>query len=379
MLQVALMVSIVGRHSGQVNVFERPKAKPRTPASSAARLTESSRGELARLARILHPSRCSAVIRGVDDTLQPLIARGVERDNSLAESSRTLSAPIYNSDGMPFALLDLTSVGVEHSSLTDALLRAIADSSAQAITERWFRIVHLRHWILAAQPANDPGRYSLLAVDRDRQLVGADHTFREILARKGLDLNRHPPLSALFHAMPSVFGRGRHCERSVRLLGADDAEPWFGLITPPDLSDTRLTYGSRVLMHSRPRVDTVVSLSETWTDATESRGLSPGICQRIDEFIEARLETRINITQLASSFGISASHFFKRFRKSFGMTPHAYIMRRRLSLAQDLLAKTDIAMVEIAMRAGFADQSHFSRNFHRFTGLPPREFRLQHS
>jgi AraC family transcriptional regulator len=61
------------------------------------------------------------------------------------------------------------------------------------------------------------------------------------------------------------------------------------------------------------------------------------------------------------------------------MTPQAYIMRRRLCLAQELLAKTDIAMVDIALKAGFADQSHFSRNFHRFTGLPPGVFRMQHS
>jgi transcriptional regulator GlxA family with amidase domain len=61
------------------------------------------------------------------------------------------------------------------------------------------------------------------------------------------------------------------------------------------------------------------------------------------------------------------------------MTPQAYIiMRRRLSLAQDLLAKTDITVADIALKAGFADQSHFSRNFHRFTGLPPRVFRIQH-
>jgi AraC family transcriptional regulator len=41
--------------------------------------------------------------------------------------------------------------------------------------------------------------------------------------------------------------------------------------------------------------------------------------------------------------------------------------------------KTDIAMVDIALKAGFSDQSHFSRNFHRFVGLPPRVFRMQHS
>jgi AraC-like DNA-binding protein len=342
--------------------------------STVAQLFASSQGELARLARILHRSRCLAAIRGADGTVLP----AASGNNGSAETRRTLSSPIYDSYGSPFAFLELKSPDAEHSSLTDTLLRAIVDSSARAISERWFRISHLRHWIVAAQPVDDPHKFILLAVDRARELVGADRASREILEKKGLHWRPHIPLSAFFHSTSLVLDGGRHCERSLRVPGADDGALWFVLVTPPDLSDTRLEYGNRVLQHSRPRMDTLASLSENWLDTRESSGLSPRICQRIDEFIDARLEARIHIAELASSCGISPSHFFRKFRKSFGMTPQAYIMRRRLSLAQDLLAKTDITVADIALKAGFADQSHFSRNFHRFTGLPPRVFRMQY-
>jgi AraC-like DNA-binding protein len=354
-------------------------ASPRTVESTAAKLLASSRAELAQLGRILQQSRCVAIIRGSDGTVLPVVATDITRNNSSTERTPTLSSPIYDSDGSPFAFLQLESDDVGYSSLTDTLLRAIVDSSARAISERWFRISYLRHWIVAAHSVNDPDKYILLAVDRDHHLVGADHACRGMLEQKGLNSTRPLPLSAFFHSAPSVFNGGRHCERSLRLMGADDGAPWTVLITPPDLGDTGLAYGNRVLLHSRPRLDTMTSLGEGGSDTREIGGLSPSVCRRIDEFIDARLEARIGVAKLASSFGISASHFFRKFRHSFGMTPHAYIMRRRLCLAQELLAKTDIAMVDIALKAGFADQSHFSRNFHRFTGLPPRVFRMQHS
>jgi AraC family transcriptional regulator len=54
------------------------------------------------------------------------------------------------------------------------------------------------------------------------------------------------------------------------------------------------------------------------------------------------------------------------------------VMRRRLLRAQELLASTELPLIDIALATGFADQSHFSRRFHQMTGVPPRAFRLQH-
>ncbi len=345
--------------------------------STAAQLVATAGAELSRLARILGQSACLAVIRCLDGTVLPVIAREAPENSSSTLTQHTLSFPIYGADGGPLAFLELTAEA-DHSSLADTLLRATVDSAARAISERWFRISHLRHWIVAAQPGDDPERFILLAVDRDRMIVGADHTSREILEKKGQRWGTRLPLSTFFHSASLVLDDRRHCERSLKLPGADDGARWSVLITPPDPGDTRMNYDDRVLLHSRPRMDTMGSLSGTLRDSRDPGGFPPRVCQRLDEFIDARLETKIGITELASNFGLSTSHFFRKFRKSFGMSPQAYIMRRRLSLAQDLLAKTNITMVDIALKAGFSDQSHFSRNFHRFIGLPPRVFRMQH-
>jgi AraC-like DNA-binding protein len=352
--------------------------RPEPGRKTAAHLFASSRVELSLLASILHQSSCVAVIRAIDRTLPPMIPRAVTGNGALESARRTLSSPIYDSDGTQLACLELQTDDAGDATTTDTLLRSIANSAARAISERLFRIFYLRHWILAAQPIGAPDKSVLLALDRNKQVVGADRASRTILEQTALDSQRRVALSALFHSTRSIFHGGRHCERSLRLLGVNDDAPWFALITPPHLSDTRMAYGNRVLLHTQPRVDTLTSLSAAGIDAEEFGGLSPHVCQRIDELIDARLEARINIAKLAANFGISASHFFRRFRKSFGMPPHAYIMRRRLSLAQDLLAETDISLTEIALKTGFADQSHFSRNFHRFTGVAPRAFRMQY-
>ena len=342
-------------------------------------LSASCRGELARLASILRDAPCTACIRRIDGTVFPAIASDCSGSGRSPEEQHTLSAPIYDPEGSPLAFLELAPDGGDDSLPMQRLLRAIVECSARAMTERWFRILHLRDWIIAALRADDPDRFALLAVDREGKVVGADRGSRQILRAGGLDFKPGLALSAFFRSPTAGLFGGQHCERPMRLAATDGGAPWFVLITPPDLSDSQLEYNNRVLLHSRPRMETIASLGESWPDTKEPGGLPPRVRRRIDECIDAQLESRVDITELAASLGFSASHFFRMFRKSFGMTPHSYVMRRRLSLAQELLTNTDLGLAEIALKAGFSDQSHFCRSFHRFTGLPPRAFRLQHT
>src|ERR1700691_2367557 len=66
----------------------------------------------------------------------------------------------------------------------------------------------------------------------------------------------------------------------------------------------------------------------------------------------------------------------RSFRSSVGLAPHAYVMRRRILRAQELLASTELPLADIAIATGFADQSHFCRRFRDMTGVPPRTFRF---
>jgi AraC family transcriptional regulator len=74
---------------------------------------------------------------------------------------------------------------------------------------------------------------------------------------------------------------------------------------------------------------------------------------------------------------MSTSYFFRAFKGSFGVPPHAYIIQRRMERAELLLSGTDEPLGQIAIACGLADQAHFTRLFRRAAGVPPGVGRRQ--
>ena len=354
------------------------RGAPEKLTLTTAQFLASAREEFAWLANTLGTLCCSALIRSSVGEVLAWVLADAGTDGSASNEQPMLSAPIYDIQGHPLASLELWAKGVANSDLAQKLLTAIARSLSESITERWFRICHLRHTIIAAQQSGDPERRLLLAVDQRLQIVGADRRARLLLQSKNLHLRSPLILSALFRFCPDELPRGRGYERAITLLAADDGTPWLALATSPDLSASQLGYSNRVLLHSRPRLGLMPSISGDASAHERASGLPKTALRRIDAFVDARLDSRISVADIATSVGLSTSRFFRVFRKSFGLTPHAYVMRRRLVLAEELLRKTDLGLAEIALRAGFSDQSHFSRCFRRSTGVPPQRFRRQH-
>jgi len=91
--------------------------------------------------------------------------------------------------------------------------------------------------------------------------------------------------------------------------------------------------------------------------------------------IDAGLESRTEITQLAAHVKLSHSHFSRAFKVLFGRTPKRFILERRIERALDLMLATDNRLCDIALACGFADQAHFSRVFRRVIGLAPNAWR----
>jgi AraC-like DNA-binding protein len=359
------------------NPLQAVRGAPEKLTLSTAQFLASAREEFAWLANTLGTLSCSALIRSSVGEVLAWVLADAGTDGSASNEQPMLSAPIYDIQGHPLASLELWAKGVANSDLAQKLLASIARSLSESITERWFRICHLRHTIIAAQQSGDPERRLLLAVDQRFQIVGADRWARLLLQSKNLHLRSPLILSALFRFCPDELPRGRGYERAITLLAADDGTPWLALATSPDLSASQLGYSNRVLLHSRPRLGLMPSLGDA-SGHGGAGGLARTALRRIDAFVDARLDSRISVADIATSVGLSTSRFFRVFRKSFGVTPHAYVMRRRLVLAEELLRKTDMGVAEIALRAGFSDQSHFSRCFRRSTGVPPQRFRRQH-
>lgn len=93
------------------------------------------------------------------------------------------------------------------------------------------------------------------------------------------------------------------------------------------------------------------------------------------QYLEANYSRNPSLKELAELSPFSASHFLRTFRASVGLTPHAYITQLRIERAAALL-RTGIPPVEVAVRTGFVDQSHLTRQFKRIFGITPGQYAL---
>ncbi len=106
-------------------------------------------------------------------------------------------------------------------------------------------------------------------------------------------------------------------------------------------------------------------------------GLSPVKLRNVRARIEASLDDPPTLSDLASEAGLSPSHFAREFRRTTGLPPHSYVLRRQLDRATTLLADRDIAVADVAAASGFAHASHLARHLRRRTGLPSDAFRTR--
>lgn len=104
-------------------------------------------------------------------------------------------------------------------------------------------------------------------------------------------------------------------------------------------------------------------------------GLPPHLLRRAQDFMNAHLATDLTLEEVARQVGVSPRHFARAFRQSVGLPPHQWLLRRRIDRARELLASGDSPLAEVAVRCGFADQSHFTSTFRRATGTTPGRYR----
>lgn len=91
------------------------------------------------------------------------------------------------------------------------------------------------------------------------------------------------------------------------------------------------------------------------------------------DYIEDNLAESLSLADIAEASGYSRFHFLRVFKLRTGQTPHAYLMRRRVERAQQLLRRGD-PIADAAYGAGFTDQAHLSRRFKQLVGVTPGEF-----
>ncbi len=96
------------------------------------------------------------------------------------------------------------------------------------------------------------------------------------------------------------------------------------------------------------------------------------------KYIDTNFTSTISMSEMAEVAGLSATHFNQRFKSILQMSPSAYVLSRRVQLAQKLLVETDKSIGDVGAEAGFYDQSHFTKRFKRIVGLTPNAYRAQY-
>jgi AraC-like DNA-binding protein len=96
---------------------------------------------------------------------------------------------------------------------------------------------------------------------------------------------------------------------------------------------------------------------------------------RARDLADARFAEPLSVAELARAAGLSQAHFSREFKRSFGESPHQYLITRRLERAADLLRVTDWPVADICFAVGAASLGSFTTSFSRVYGCPPTDYR----
>jgi AraC-like DNA-binding protein len=96
---------------------------------------------------------------------------------------------------------------------------------------------------------------------------------------------------------------------------------------------------------------------------------------RARDLVDARYSERVDVADMARAASLSQAHFSRAFRRTFGESPHHYLLTRRLERAAALLRMTDWTVGEICVEVGLSSVGSFTTSFRRAYGQTPTEYR----
>ncbi len=108
-----------------------------------------------------------------------------------------------------------------------------------------------------------------------------------------------------------------------------------------------------------------------WAIPTIRGGLAPVVLKRVKEYIGEHFVQPLLLSDLAEQAGLSEFHFARMFKQSTGLAPHQFVLKVRLSRAEQLLKYSMMPLIHIALECGFSSASHFSNCFKAAYGVTP--------
>jgi AraC-like DNA-binding protein len=161
------------------------------------------------------------------------------------------------------------------------------------------------------------------------------------------------------------------------------AEPKASLsILEEILEDVR-----RALKHDRSAAQAGIARLSAMLDGKEAAsaapaysrgGMAPWQKRRVEAYLAQHFSESVRIETLARMVSLSASHFCRAFKQSFGRTPHSHLTGLRIERAKEMMLSAAEPLSQIALACGLADQAHLSKVFRRCVGQTPAAWRRLH-
>jgi len=213
--------------------------------------------------------------------------------------------------------------------------------------------------------------------------------YREKIA--GRFFERAP--AALVYYPPDVshgeehFTNGRHFLVEVDFKSLESVRDYGAALNEPVLLDTNssLWLAQRMYKEFRDRdkfsrialesISTELLIAASRKENCKTERNPPPWFGRVKEFLRENFSEPPGLNELANAVEVHPTHLARVFRQFERCTVGDYIREVRIDYARRRLLGSKEALVEIALAAGFADQTHFTRSFKRVTGMTPTEFR----
>jgi len=97
--------------------------------------------------------------------------------------------------------------------------------------------------------------------------------------------------------------------------------------------------------------------------------------RKVREYVHAHIAGRVRVLDLSAVVNLSEAHFSRSFKRTFGLSPHAFVLRCRTELAARLMLESTESLTNIALSCGFTDQAHLCHHFRRSIGESPAAWR----
>ena len=100
--------------------------------------------------------------------------------------------------------------------------------------------------------------------------------------------------------------------------------------------------------------------------------------RKVRDYIDRHITGPVLVADLCALVQRSEAHFSRSFRRTFGQSPHSFVVRRRVELAARYMLQTDASLSDIALRSGFTDHAHLCKHFRQAAGQTPAAWRRVH-